>query len=124
MATQTVDPEILDAMILAEIAVKYECYSQAVEILSTLNKKHPRYLPAKETLQKIYRDTGKSEQVSQLENEMNEIRTELATDRIQQTEFSPIFTKGNSLPGSTQSFARFMTPGIIKMSWRFRPPAF
>jgi len=89
MAAQTVDPEILDAMILAEIAVKYECYSQAVEILSALNKKHPRYLPAKEALQKIYRDTGKSEQVSQLENEMNEIRSELAADRIQQSGIQP-----------------------------------
>jgi diguanylate cyclase (GGDEF)-like protein len=83
MAPQTVDPEILDAMILSEIAVKYECYSQAVDILSALNRKHPKYLPAKEALQKIYRDTGKSEQANQLENEMNDIRAQLAADRIQ-----------------------------------------
>ena len=89
MAAQTVDPEILDAMILSEIAVKYECYSQAVEILGTLIRKHPKYLPAKEALQKIYRDTGKSEQASQLENEMNDIRSQLAADRIQQNGIQP-----------------------------------
>jgi diguanylate cyclase (GGDEF)-like protein len=89
MADQTVDPEILDAMILSEIAVKYECFSQAVEILSALIQKHPKYLPAKEALQKIYRDTGKSEQASQLENEMNDIRTQLATDRIQRNGNQP-----------------------------------
>jgi diguanylate cyclase (GGDEF)-like protein len=89
MPAQAVDPEILDAMILAEIAVKYGCFSQAVDILSGLILKNPNYLPAKEALQKIYRETGKSEQVSQLEQEMNQIRSQLAAERSQRHGVEP-----------------------------------
>ena len=83
MVAQSVDPEILDTMILAEIAVKYACFSQATDILNGLILKHPKYLPAKEALQMIYREMGKSEQASQLENEMDQIRSQLAAERSQ-----------------------------------------
>lgn len=83
MPAQTVDPEILDGMILAEIAVKYDCFSQATVILSGLILRFPKYLPAKEALQKVYREMGKLEQAIQLENEVDQIRSQLAAERIQ-----------------------------------------
>src|SRR3990172_4722900 len=93
MPAQPVDPEILDIMILAEIAVKYGCFSQAIDILGGVISKHPHYLPAKEALQKIYRETGKPEQVSQLEAEINQIRAQLAAERSQRHGVEPELQK-------------------------------
>ncbi|MFN8006683.1 MAG: DUF4388 domain-containing protein [Terriglobia bacterium] len=82
MSAQPVDSEILDAMILSEVAVKYNCISQAMGILTALIQKFPLYLPAKEALQKIYRDMGKTAQANELESDLNQIRSQLAVEHV------------------------------------------
>ena len=85
MDRQTINPEILDEMIAAEIAVKYGCYSQALEILTCLAQGHPNYLPAKEALETVYREMGQTDQATGIAKEIELIRATLANQAAENT---------------------------------------
>jgi diguanylate cyclase (GGDEF)-like protein len=78
VGSRTVNPEILDDMIEAELAMKYGCYSQALEILVALACEYPSYLPAKEALETVYRETGQIERADEIAREIALIRSQLA----------------------------------------------
>lgn len=78
MGSPTVNPEILDDMIEAEIAIGYEEYSRALETLIRIACEHPSYLPAKEALETVYRETGQIEQAGAIGREIGFIRSQLA----------------------------------------------
>ena len=86
MDREAINPEILEEMITAEIAIKYGCHSQALETLNRLAESHPTYLPAKEALETVYRETGQNEQATSIAKEIELIRSQLAnqaTERAQ-----------------------------------------
>lgn len=85
MNRQAIDPEILDAMIAAEIATKYGCYPQALETLTRLVHEHPDYLPAKEALETVYRETGQHDLAVGVGKEIELIRAKLADQAAEQT---------------------------------------
>jgi diguanylate cyclase (GGDEF)-like protein len=78
VGSQTITPEILDDMIEAELAMKYGCYSQALEILVALACEFPSYLPAKEALETAHRETGQIERAEEIAREIELIRSQLA----------------------------------------------
>lgn len=86
MDRQTINPGILDEMITAEIAVKYGCYPQAIDILTGLAQGHPNYLPAKEALEMVYRETGQTDQATRIGREIELIRSQLANEAAERTE--------------------------------------
>jgi len=85
MDGHTINPELLDEMIGAEIAIKYGCYSQALETLIRLAHDHPNYLPAKEALETVYRETGQIELAVGIGNEIELIRSQLANQATEKT---------------------------------------
>ncbi|MGH9427764.1 MAG: diguanylate cyclase domain-containing protein, partial [Terriglobia bacterium] len=85
MDRQAINPEILEEMITAEIAVKYGCYSQALETLTRLAQSHPNYLPAKEALETVYRETGQTDLATSLGKEVELIRAALANQAAEKT---------------------------------------
>ena len=85
MDRQAINPEILDEMIGAEIAIKYGCHSQALETLTRLAHDHPNYLPAKEALETLYRETGQIELAGGIGKEIELIRSQLANQAAEQT---------------------------------------
>ena len=85
MDRQTINPQILDEMIGAEIALKYGCHSQALETLTRLVQVHPTYLPAKEALETVYRETGQTELASEIAKEIDLIRSQLANQAVERT---------------------------------------
>ena len=85
MDRQTINPQILDEMIGAEIALKYGCHSQALETLTRLAQVHPTYLPAKEALETVYRETGQTELASEIAKEIDLIRSQLANQAVERT---------------------------------------
>ncbi len=86
MGSRTVNPEILDDMIEAELAMKYGCYSQALEILVALACEYPSYLPAKEALETGYRETGQIERAEEIAREIALIRSQLANQATDGTQ--------------------------------------
>ena len=80
MDRQTINPEILEEMITAEIAIKYGCHSQALDTLTRLAESHPSYLPAKEALETVYRETGQIELAAGIAKEIELIRSQLANE--------------------------------------------
>jgi diguanylate cyclase (GGDEF)-like protein len=85
MDRQELNPEILDEMIGAEIAIKYGCHSQALETLNRLAHDHPNYLPAKEALERVYRETGQIELAGGIGKEIELIRSQLANQAAEKT---------------------------------------
>jgi diguanylate cyclase (GGDEF)-like protein len=75
------ESEIVDIMTEAELYIKYQCYSQAREILEDVMAKYPRYLPAKEALQTIFRKTGKIDKANEIAREIALISEQLANQR-------------------------------------------
>ncbi len=73
--------EIFDVMVEAELYVKYQSYSKAIELLEGIIEKYPRYLPAKKTLEDIFRRTGKFERANEIAREVALISTQLANER-------------------------------------------
>ena len=86
MDRQAINPEILEEMITAEIAIKYGCHSQACEILTRLAQAHPNYLPAKEALETVYRETGQSELAAGIAKEIELIRSQVANEAAEKTQ--------------------------------------
>ena len=58
-STMAEENEIFDAMVEVELSLKYQCYPQALKLLREILASHPDCLPAKETLEKVYRRTAK-----------------------------------------------------------------
>lgn len=85
MDRQTINPEILEEMIAAEIAMKYGCYPQARETLTPLVESHPDYLPAKEALEAVYREMGEIELAEKTCKEIELVRSRLANQAAAQT---------------------------------------
>jgi diguanylate cyclase (GGDEF)-like protein len=85
MDRQAINPEILDEMIAAEIALKYGCHSQALETLVRVAHNHPSYLPAKEALETVYRETGQIELADEMGKEIDLIRSQLANQAAERT---------------------------------------
>jgi len=75
---QRPESDVLDAMIEAEMAIKYNCYPKAIQLLTGVLGENPGYLPAQETLCDIYRETGDFGAASRLAEEMTAIRNRLA----------------------------------------------
>ena len=78
MAEET---EIFDIMVEAELYVKYQSYSKAIELLEDVAEQFPRYLPAKKTLEDIFRRTGKFERANEIAREIALISAQLASER-------------------------------------------
>lgn len=64
------DNEIFDIMVEAELYVKYQSYSKAVELLQDLSERFPHYLPAQKMLEDVFRRTGKFEQANELSRQI------------------------------------------------------
>ena len=77
----TYDNEIFDLMVEVEICVKYQSYSKAIELLEDAIERFPRYLPAKQSLEDIYRRTGKFDQANEIAREIALISAQLAGER-------------------------------------------
>jgi diguanylate cyclase (GGDEF)-like protein len=73
--------EIFDIMVEAELHVKYQSYSKAIELLEDVAERFPRYLPAKKTLEDIFRRTGKFEKANEISREIALISSQLASER-------------------------------------------
>ncbi len=73
--------EIFDIMVEAELYVKYQSYSKAIELLEDVADRFPRYLPAKKTLEEIFRRTGKFEKANEMSREVALISAQLASER-------------------------------------------
>jgi hypothetical protein len=86
MDRQGINPEILEEMITAEIAIKYGCHSQALDTLTRLAQSHPSYLPAKEALETVYRETGEIELATGIAKEIELIRSQLANEAVEKTQ--------------------------------------
>jgi diguanylate cyclase (GGDEF)-like protein len=86
MHREGINPEILEEMVSAEIAVKYGCHSQALETLNRLAQSHPNYLPAKEALETVYRETGQIELATGIAKEIELIRSQLANEAVEKTQ--------------------------------------
>jgi diguanylate cyclase (GGDEF)-like protein len=85
MDREAINPAILEEMITAEIAVKYGCHSQALETLNRLVQNHPNYLPAKEALETVYRETGQTDLATSIAKEIELIRSQLANQAVERT---------------------------------------
>lgn len=73
------DPnEIHDSMIEVELSVKYQCYSQALNLLNEILQAHPDYLPAMEALQTIYRRTGELDKAQEVARQILLIKKRIA----------------------------------------------
>jgi len=72
--------EILNIMIEAELYVKYQSYSKAIELLTDVTERFPRYLPAKKALEDVLRRTGKFEEANEIAREVTVISAQLATE--------------------------------------------
>lgn len=73
--------EIFDIMVEAELYVKYQSYSKAIELLESVVERFPRYLPAKKTLEDIFRRTGKFERANEISRAIALIAAQLASER-------------------------------------------
>jgi len=73
--------ELFDLMVEAELCVKYQSYPKAIELLGEAIERYPRYLPAKQSLEDIYRRTGKFDQANEIAREIALISAQLASER-------------------------------------------
>src|SRR5262245_10050724 len=76
--------EIFDIMVEAELHVKYQSYSKAIELLQDVIDRFPRYLPAKKTLEDIFRRTGRFERANEISREIALVSAQLASERSPQ----------------------------------------
>jgi diguanylate cyclase (GGDEF)-like protein len=81
--------EIFDIMVEAELYVKYQSYSKAIELLEDVADRFPRYLPAKKTLEDIFRRTGKFERANEISREIALIFAQLASERSPSQDNTP-----------------------------------
>lgn len=81
--------EIFDIMVEAELYVKYQSYSKAIELLENVADRFPRYLPAKKTLEYIFRRTGKFERANEISREIALISAQLASERSPSQDNTP-----------------------------------
>ena len=81
--------EIFDIMVEAELYVKYQSYSKAIELLEDVADRFPRYLPAKKTLEDIFRRTGKFERANEISREIALISAQLASERSPSQDNTP-----------------------------------
>jgi diguanylate cyclase (GGDEF)-like protein len=72
--------EIFDIMVEAELYVKYQSYSKAIELLEDVAGRFPRYLPAKKMMENIFRHTGKFERANEISREIALISSQLASE--------------------------------------------
>ena len=81
-AAQTANEnELLDLMVETELYIKYQSYAKAIELLEDTIERYPRYLPAKQSLEDIYRRTGKFSRANEIAREIALISAQLAEER-------------------------------------------
>ncbi len=80
MITPAEEDQIVDTMVEAELYVKYECYPRALELLEKVINRYPRYLPAKEALAGVFRQTGKSERADEIVREIALVSSQMAEE--------------------------------------------
>ena len=81
-AAQTANEnELLDLMVETELYIKYQSYAKAIELLEDTIERYPRYLPAKQSLEDIYRRTGKFGRANEIAREIALISAQLAEER-------------------------------------------
>jgi diguanylate cyclase (GGDEF)-like protein len=73
--------ELLDLMVETELYIKYQSYAKAIELLEDTIERYPRYLPAKQSLEDIYRRTGKFDRANEIAREIALISAQLAEER-------------------------------------------
>jgi diguanylate cyclase (GGDEF)-like protein len=86
MSTSPGAEEVLDLMVEAELCLKYNCYSQAQQYLADIIDRYPRYLPAKQALESIFRKTGEIDRALDIAREIDLISTQLAEEGSQKNE--------------------------------------
>jgi diguanylate cyclase (GGDEF)-like protein len=91
----TEENAIFDIMVEAELHVKYQSYSKAIELLDSVVERFPKYLPAKKVLEDTFRRIGKFERANEIAREVALISAQLANDRTTSQE--------NSTPADSQS---------------------
>ena len=77
----TYENEVLDLMVETELYIKYQSYAKAIELLEDAIGRYPRYLPAKQSLEDIYRRTGKFDRANEIAREIALISAQLADER-------------------------------------------
>ena len=80
-AEMTYENEVLDLMVETELYIKYQSYAKAIELLEDALERYPRYLPAKQSLEDIYRRTGKFDRANEIAREIALISAQLADER-------------------------------------------
>src|SRR6266446_5426750 len=75
------ETEIFDIMVEAELYVKDPSCSKAIELLEDVADRFPRYLPAKKTLEDIFRRTGKFERANEISRQIDLISAQFASER-------------------------------------------
>ena len=79
-----IDSELLDQMTEVELHLKYQSFSQALELLTEIIERHPEYLPAKEALRELYQKRGDSAKAQEIAREIVLLRERLAENSIKQ----------------------------------------
>jgi len=78
------DSDLLDRMTEVELHLKYQCFSQALELLNEIIENHPDYLPAKEALRELYQKRGDSAKAQDIAREIVLLRERLAEKSIKE----------------------------------------
>jgi len=100
--------EIVDAMTEAELHLKSERYSQALERLEYVAERYPRYLPAKEVLAEVFRKTGNIERADEIAREAMLVSQQMADEHLLQGDNSRL-----SVTDLTRQLAE-KADGIVK----------
>jgi hypothetical protein len=86
------DSELLDSMTEVELHLKYQSFSQALNLLRGIIENHPDYLPAKEAVRGLYQKQGDFAKAQETAREILLLRERLTQKSIKQ----------NSRPGATE----------------------
>jgi diguanylate cyclase (GGDEF)-like protein len=79
-----IDSELLDQMTEVELHLKYQSFSQALELLTQIIESHPQYLPAKEALRELYQKRGDSAKALEIGRDIILLRERLAENSVRQ----------------------------------------
>ena len=76
------DSELLDRMTEVELHLKYQCFTQALDLLSEIIENHPDYLPGKEALRELYQKRGDFAKAQEIAREIVLLREHLAEKSV------------------------------------------
>jgi lipopolysaccharide biosynthesis regulator YciM len=64
--------KLCDQMIELELMIEYRNFKESLVLLQKILQDHPDYLPAKEALHQVYRQTGQSKRAHDLQREIDD----------------------------------------------------